>query len=218
MELDLNMQRGQPSDADLALSNDLLSSVDASDTLTPSGTDIRNYGGGVAGLPEVRSLFAEVLNAEPAEVMVGNNASLELLSHVLMWALLRGLKNSPAPWVGQSPKMIVTVPGYDRHFTLLQELGFELVTVRMLTDGPDLDEVERLAADEQVKGILFVPTYSNPTGDTLSQENAERLADLDAAAPDFTIFADDAYRVHHLYPEHDTPPDLLRACKDAGSA
>ena len=113
--------------------------------------------------------------------------------------------------------MIVTVPGYDRHFTLLQELGFELVTVPMLTDGPDLNEVERLAADESVKGILFVPTYSNPTGDTLSQANAKRLASIKTAAPDFTIFADDAYRVHHLYPDHDTPPDLLKACKDAGN-
>ena len=222
MGLELNMQRGQPSDADLDLSNSLLQSVGPDDTLTPSGTDIRNYGGGVAGLPEARALFAEVLNAEPTEVMVGNNASLELLSHVLMWALLRGLKvgglkDSPAPWVGQSPKMIVTVPGYDRHFTLLQALGFELVSVPMLEGGPDLNEVERLAADEQVKGILFVPTYSNPTGDTLSQANAERLASLKAAAPDFTIFADDAYRVHHLYPDHDTPPDLLEACKNAGN-
>ena len=217
MGLALNMQRGQPSDADLDLSNALLQSVDASDIRTPSGTDIRNYGGGVAGLPEVRALFAEVLNAEPYEVMVGNNASLELLSHVLTWALLRGLKDSPAPWGGQSPKMMVTVPGYDRHFTLLQALGFELASVPMLSDGPDLDKVERLAADETVKGILFVPTYSNPTGDTLSQANAKRLASLKTAAPDFTIFADDAYRVHHLYPDHDTPPDLLKACKDAGN-
>ena len=214
--LNLNMQRGQPSDADLDLSSDLLNAVGPEDTVTPSGLDVRNYGGGVAGLPEARELFAEVLKVSPSETMVGNNASLELQAHVLTWALLRGLKNSPAPWVGLSPKIIVTVPGYDRHFTLLETLGFELVTVDITPDGPDMNEVERLVNDSSVKGILFVPTYSNPTGDTLSAANAQRLASMKTAAPDFTIFADDAYRIHHLYNEHDAPPNLLQACKKAG--
>ncbi len=216
LNLNLNMQRGQPSDADLDLSNDLLNAVGPDDTVTPSGLDVRNYGGGVAGLPEARALFAEVLNVSPNEVIVGNNASLELQAHVLSWALLRGLKDSSAPWVGQDPKIIVTVPGYDRHFTLLETLGFALEPVKMTADGPDLDAVERSVQDPSVKGILFVPTYSNPTGDTLSEANAKRLAAMPTAAPDFTIFADDAYRIHHLYENHDTPPDLLQACKDAG--
>ena len=215
--LNLNMQRGQPSDADLDLSNGLLSAVGPDDTVTPSGLDVRNYGGGVAGLPEARELFAEVLEVQPSEVMVGNNASLELQGHILNWALLRGLTHSPAPWVRQKPKMIVTVPGYDRHFTLLETLGFELVTVSMTPDGPDMDAVERLAAsDPSVKGILFVPTYSNPTGDTLSAANAKRLAAMPTATPDFTIFADDAYRIHHLVENHPAPPNLLQACKEAG--
>ena len=216
LNLNLNMQRGQPSDADLDLSNGLLNAVGPDDTVTPSGLDVRNYGGGVAGLPEARELFAEVLGVRPNEVMVGNNASLELQAHVLSWALLRGLKDSPAPWVGQKPKMIVTVPGYDRHFTLLETLGFGLESVDMTPDGPDMDAVERLVRDPSVKGILFVPTYSNPTGDTLSDANARRLAQMETAAPDFTIFADDAYRIHHLYDDPLTPPNLLQTCKDAG--
>ena len=214
--LNLNMQRGQPSDADLDLSNSLLTAVLPDDTVTPSGLDVRNYGGGVAGLPEARALFGEVLNAAPSEVMVGNNASLELQSHVLIWALLRGLKDSPEPWAHGSPKMIVTVPGYDRHFSLLETLGFALEPVDMTPDGPDMDAVERLVRNPAVKGILFVPTYSNPTGDTLSEANARRLAEMSTAAPDFTIFADDAYRIHHLDDEHPAPPDLLQACKEAG--
>lgn len=216
MGLNLNMQRGQPSDADFDLSNDLLTIVGPDDTVTPGGLEIRNYGGGIAGLSEARELFAEVLDVSPSEAIVGNNASLELQSHVLMWALLRGLKDSPKPWINEAPRMIVTVPGYDRHFTLLQTLGFELETVAITEDGPDMDSVERLAQDTSVKGILFVPTYSNPTGDTISQENTKRLACLNAAAPDFTIFADDAYRVHHLTDTPHTPPNLLQACNDAG--
>lgn len=216
--LQLNMQRGQPSDADFDLSNPMLSIVDDSDLVTPSGVAIRNYPGGVAGLPEARELFSTVLGVQPSEIIVGNNASLSLMATVLMWAMLRGLKDSDAPWVGQTPKMIVTVPGYDRHFRLLDELGIGMMPVRMTPNGPDIDEIEQIAtSDPTVKGLFFVPTYSNPTGDTISDENVRRLASMNTAAPDFTILADDAYRVHHLTDTPANPLNLLTACKEAGN-
>jgi DNA-binding transcriptional MocR family regulator len=217
MSLRLDMQRGQPSDANFSLSNNLFTSVGPDDTVTPSGIDIRNYPGGIAGLPEARALFAEMLGTAPEEVIVGNNASLALMADVLSWALLRGLKDSRAPWVQGSPKMLVTVPGYDRHFLLLEALGFRLLSVPMTTGGPDVDAIEALVSeDAAVKGILFVPTYSNPTGDTTTAEVVERLVSMQAAAEDFTIFADDAYRVHHLSDDQDEAPDLLAAAKAAG--
>lgn len=216
--LKLDMTRGQPSDENFDLSNAMMTIVDERDTITPSGIALRNYGGGVAGLPEARALCASILRIRPEETIVGNNASLELMSHVLTWALLRGLKDSPQPWIRDNPKMIVTVPGYDRHFHLLDMLGYEMVTVQMTEHGPDLDEVERLAdSDAAIKGIYFVPTYSNPTGDTISDEHVKRLASLKATAPDFTIFADDAYAVHHLTDEPFVPLNLLDACKEAGN-
>jgi DNA-binding transcriptional MocR family regulator len=216
--LKLNIERGQPGDDNFNLSNALFGIVTEKDTMTKSGFDIRNYPGGVLGLPEARELFAPVLGAKPEETMVGNNASLLILSKTLMWALLRGLVDSPAPWCKtDKPKMIVTVPGYDRHFTLLNELGFEMVQVRITKDGPDMDAVEKVAStDPTVKGILFVPTYSNPTGDTASDETVKRLASMKTAAPDFTIFADDAYLVHHLVDNPAKPKNLLRACEEAG--
>ena len=218
MGLALSMQRGQPSDADFDLSNPMLTIVNEDTLVTPGGIAIRNYPGGVAGLPEARELFATVLDARPEEMVVGNNSSLLLLSDVLMWAMLRGLKHSDAPWVGQKPKMIVTVPGYDRHFRLLDTLGFEMLPAPMTPAGPDMDAVEKLAAsDPSVKGLTFVPTYSNPTGDTISEENAQRLAAMPTAAADFTIFADDAYRIHHLTDNPARPPNLLRACETAGN-
>lgn len=217
-KLSLNMQRGQPSDADFDLSNPMLTIVNEDTLVTPSGLEIRNYPGGVAGLPEARALFASVLDVRPEQVVVGNNASLRLMSNLLMWALLRGLKDSDAPWVNQKPKMIVTVPGYDRHFRLLAELGFEMVQVQMKADGPDIEAIERLAAtDTAVKGLVFVPTYSNPTGETISEAVARRLAGMATAVPDFTIFADDAYRVHHLVDIPEEPPNLLQACAAAGN-
>lgn len=218
MNLQLNMQRGQPSDADFDLSNGMLSILDDSELVTPSGIALRNYPGGVAGLPEARELFATILGVRPAEMIVGNNASLMLMSHVLMWGMLRGLKDSPAPWKNGPAKMIVTVPGYDRHFSLLETIGYEMVTVPMTPDGPDIEAVEQLAAnDPAVKGLFFVPMYSNPTGDTVSDEVVRRLAAMKTAAPDFTILADDAYAVHHLTDDPERPLNLLRACEEAGN-
>ncbi|HID50991.1 MAG TPA: aminotransferase class I/II-fold pyridoxal phosphate-dependent enzyme [Anaerolineae bacterium] len=217
MGLALSMQRGQPSDADFDLSNPMLTIVNEDTQVTPSGIAIRNYPGGVAGLPEARELFATVLDVQPEEMVVGNNSSLLLMSNIFMWGMMRGLKHSDRPWVQQKPKMIVTVPGYDRHFRLLDTLGFEILPVQMTPDGPDMDAVEALAAsDPSVKGLTFVPTYSNPTGDTLSETAVQRLASMPTAAADFTIFADDAYRVHHLTDNPVQPPNLLRACEAAG--
>lgn len=214
--LKLNMQRGQPSDADFDLSNGLLNVLTEAD-LNMDGLDLRNYPGGVAGLPSARKLFADYLDVKPENVIVWNNASLELQGLVLTFALLHGLRASKGPWAHGKPRMIVTVPGYDRHFLLLETLGFELVTVDMQADGPDLDAIEQLTAnDDSVKGLLFVPTYSNPGGETISAEKATRLAGLKAAAQDFTIFADDAYRAHHLSSDQDSPVNFVTLCRDAG--
>ena len=220
LSLKLNIERGQPGDDNFNLSNAMLSIVTEKDIMTESGFDIRNYPGGVLGLPEARELCSVILGVKPEETLVGNNASLLILSKVLMWALLRGLVGSPAPWCKiDKPKMIVTIPGYDRHFLLLSELGFEMIQVKMTKDGPNMAEVEKaVATDRAVKGILFVPTYSNPTGDTVSAETVMRLAKMKTSAPDFTIFADDAYAVHHLVDNPRIPKNLLRACEEAGNS
>ncbi|WP_103128869.1 aminopeptidase [Deinococcus aerius] len=216
--LKLNMQRGQPSDADFDLSNGLIGVLGEND-VRMDGQDLRNYPGGVTGLPSARAMFAHYLDVKAENMLVWNNSSLELQGLVLTFALLHGVRGSSGPWITQSPKIIVTVPGYDRHFLLLQTLGFELLTVDMQPDGPDVDAIERLAGtDPSVKGVLFVPTYSNPGGESISADKARRLAGLQAAAPDFTIFADDAYRAHHLYEEdRDEPVNFVVLSRDAGS-
>lgn len=216
--LSLNMERGQPADANFDLSLPILSSVDDSNYRTDNNVDIRNYPGGVLGLREARQVFCEQLRVGPDEIIIGNNSSLDFMARIFSWALIRGVLGSDAPWAGQSPKLIVTAPGYDRHFTLAKALGFELLTVGIDHHGPDMDAVEKLAAnDASVKGIYFVPTYSNPTGDSLSQETAERLVSFKAAAADFTIFADDAYAVHHLQNEWPELPNLLETAKKHGT-
>jgi DNA-binding transcriptional MocR family regulator len=217
--LKLSLERGQPGDDNFNLSNPLLTIVDSADVKTASGLDIRNYPGGVMGLPEIRAIAAEILGVKADETIVGNNASLKLLSEVLCFALIKGLKGSKKPWCRyDSPKMIVAVPGYDRHFTLLHELGFAMPVVNMTGRGPDMDAVEKLAASsDEVKGIVFVPTYSNPTGEVISDEAVRRLTAMKTAASDFTIFADDAYVVHHLTDKPVRPLNLLRAAEAAGN-
>ena len=215
--LRLNMQRGQPSDADFDLSNGLLHAVGPEDVVTAAGVDVRNYGG-VAGLAEARALFAEYLDLTPEQVLVWNNASLELQAHVLTMLLLRGTRGGH-PWAGSDPKIIVTVPGYDRHFTLLAELGFQMVPVQMQADGPDVEAIAALAAaDAAIRGVLFVPTYANPGGETISATKAERLVAITAAAgDDFVILADDAYRAHHLDPAApDATVNLVELSAEAG--
>ena len=219
LNLNLAMTRGQPSDANFDLSNDMLTMVTGEDTTTPSGIEIRNYPGGIAGLPEARELFGEMLGVKPEEMIVGNNASLMMMNQVLTWALLKGVNGSPRPWIQDNPKLIVTVPGYDRHFKLAQGLGYELVTVDMTSEGPDIEAVEKLAAeDDSIKGIFFVPVYSNPTGDSVSDEVVRRLVSMPTAAPDFIILADNAYGVHHLTADdRDVPLNFVRAAEEAGN-
>jgi DNA-binding transcriptional MocR family regulator len=216
--LKLDLTRGQPGDDDFDLSNAMLTIVDDQALVTPSGVSLRNYPGGIAGLKEAREMFASVLGVQPDEILVGNNASLELEGKALMWAMLKGVPKSPAPWGKGEVKIIVTVPGYDRHFLMLERLGIGMIPVAMTAAGPDIAAVEKIvASDANVKGMLYVPTYSNPTGDTTSQAVADRLGRMPTAAPDFTIFADDAYAVHHLDDSPPPHPDLLGACKKAGN-
>ena len=209
--LKLNMERGQPADSNFDLSLPILDAVNENNYITERGVDIRNYPGGVLGLAEARELFCEQLNVSPDELIIGNNSSLEMMSRFLSWALLRGVKNSDQGWFNENPKLIVTTPGYDRHFLLARELGYELISVDMTVNGPDMDAVESLVSnDSSVKGIYFVPTYSNPTGDTISENFAKRLVNVNAAATDFTIFADDAYSVHHLTDNLSPPRTCLK--------
>ena len=219
--LNLSMTRGQPSDEQFDLSNGLLDVLSSSDDLvTPSGVALRNYPGGAAGLPEARAMLGDLLGVEADEVIAGNNASLMLMSQALLCCLIQGPRAGGSPWAGgdSKPKMIVTVPGYDRHFGLLEGLGFELVPVGIDSDGPDVAAIEELVAnDASIKGVYFVPVYSNPTGDSISDANVDRLAAMPAAADDLTIFADNAYGVHHLGADRDEPKNVLRAAEAAGN-
>lgn len=200
--LKLNLTRGKPSPAQLDLSAELLSLPGASDFTAEGGTDCRNYGV-LAGLTEARRLFAEIVGAPAEQIVVGNNSSLALMHDVLVYSLLKGNCDSAAPWSTQNGiSFLCPVPGYDRHFRILQEYGIRMIPVDMKNDGPDMDQVERLvASDESIKGMWCMPKYSNPTGVVYSDAVIARLAKMKTAAKDFRLFWDNAYAVHHLTSE-----------------
>jgi DNA-binding transcriptional MocR family regulator len=210
--LKLNLTRGKPAPAQLELSEDLLSLPGAGDYIAEGATDCRNYGG-PQGLAEVRRLFSGIMGAPPEQIVVANNSSLALMHDTVVFSLLKGNSDSSAPWGKQEVAFLCPVPGYDRHFRICEDYGIRMVSVPLKEDGPDMDEVEKLVGqDASIKGMWCVPKYSNPTGTVYSTEVIERLAAMKTAAPDFRLFWDNAYAVHHLTAERIQIANVLEAC------
>lgn len=208
--MNLNISRGIPSKEQLALSQELLNIDLSDDILTEDGVDIRNYGS-LLGIKEARVLFAELFDISIDEVMVGGNSSLQLMYNVLDHFTY----HQSAPWINdQERAFLCPVPGYDRHWDMLDHFGFKMIQVPLTGDGPDMDMVEDLVKnDSSIKGIFCVPKYSNPTGEVYSEETIERLANLETASDDFKILWDNAYIVHHLTHELIEISNILEKCK-----
>lgn len=214
----LDMTRGKPSSEQLDLSNALLRLPDNIDHYLSDGSDARNYGGSPQGIAEARELFRDVLGAPVEQIIIGNNASLALMHDCIVYALLKGVAGGEAPWREESKiSFICPVPGYDRHFTICEEYGIEMIPVEMTGEGPDMDEVERLAADPSVKAMWCVPKYSNPTGETYSDETVTRLAAMKTGAADFRLFWDNAYALHNLTEPRREILNILEVCEEAGN-
>ena len=215
--LALDLSRGKPNSSQLDISNGLLEVDLTNDYFSKSGLDCRNYGL-LDGLPEMKSFFAEAMGLSAEDVMIGGNSSLQLMYDTLSRAMLFGVHGSSTPWCREEGlKWICVVPGYDRHFKITEVLGFELIAVKMLPTGPDMDEVERLVKDPKVKGIWCVPKYSNPTGYTYSDETVKRLASMECAAPDFRIMWDNAYGIHDFSNDKDELADIFALAKECGN-
>lgn len=202
MGLSMNVSRGIPCPEQLDLSMDLLNNLTKEDCISEEGADIRNYGV-MYGLVECRRLFSRLLDLPMDNIIIGGNSSFNLIYDEFVRLYCFGALGSK-PWCRQTGlKWLCPVPGYDCHFSITEAFGFEMINIPMSTEGPDMDRIERLVAeDASIKGIWCVPQYTNPQGYCYSDEAVTRLAKMKTAAPDFRIFWDNAYCVHHLYKEH----------------
>ena len=211
------MARGKPCPSQETASIGLLDAIDSSSDLTTNdGVDILNYGC-LEGLSEIRNLYGEILGVPAGKVFVGGNSSLTLMFDYLMQCYAKGASENDKPWLLQGDvKFLCPVPGYDRHFGILEYLGIDMVNVPMTDDGPDMDVVEDLVKDPMVKGMFCVPKYSNPTGCTYSDETVRRIANMETAASDFRVIWDNAYCIHDIYNETDPLLEILAECEKAG--
>ncbi|UCF96987.1 MAG: aminotransferase class I/II-fold pyridoxal phosphate-dependent enzyme [Spirochaetaceae bacterium] len=217
-KLSLDMTRGKPGTEQLDICSDMLTVVDEHNYRTPSGLDVRNYGG-LDGFPEAKKLFAEFLEVATEEVIIGGNASLNLMYDTVAQCMTHGTSGGGKPWYGQKSKFLCPVPGYDRHFAICEYFGIEMIPVALTDSGPPMDEVEALVRqDPAIRGMWCVPKYSNPTGAVYSDDTVERLASMKTAAADFRILWDNAYTVHHLGGGPARLKNILEACKQAGNA
>ena len=217
--LKLDMSRGKPSSKQIDLTRDMLDVLNSeSDMISENGLDIRNYGV-LDGIPEAKKIMADILQVSPDNVIVCGNASLNIMYTLVSNAYSFGVLGNE-PWCKQeNVKFLCPAPGYDRHFAISELFGFELITIPMKEDGPDMDLVEKYVNnDPSVKGIWTVPKYSNPQGVTYSDEVVKRFAALKPAAKDFRIFWDNAYIIHDLYDDKkDTLLNIFDECKKTGN-
>ena len=218
-DLRLDMSRGKPSADQLDLSMGMMDVLSSDDDLTcEDGTDCRNYGV-LTGIDEAKELLADMMEVNPSTIIIYGNSSLNVMYDTVSRAMTHGIMGN-TPWCKlDKVKFLCPVPGYDRHFGITQYFGIEMINVPMTPEGPDMDMIEELVAnDASIKGIWCVPKYSNPQGYSYSDETVRRFARLEPAAPDFRIFWDNAYVVHHLYKEDQAQIlDILEECKKAGN-
>ncbi|MGN1123286.1 MAG: aminotransferase, partial [Eubacterium sp.] len=120
--LQLDMSRGKPGKDQLDLSTGIYDIKN----YVADGTDVRNYGM-LDGIPSCKKLFADLLEVDAKNVIIGPNASLTLMYDYICQCYTHGAGGN-TPWCKlDEVKFLCPVPGYDRHFTILEHFNIKMV-------------------------------------------------------------------------------------------
>ena len=216
--LSLNMARGKPGTDQLDMNRPMMDLLRSDSDYVSDGIDVRNYGN-LEGIPACRRLFAELLGVRPENIFVGGSASLQLMYDTISKVYLFGRGKGAAPWAKlEKVRWLCPAPGYDRHFTISEAFGMEMIPIPLNSEGPDMELVEELVRNPAVKGMWCVPKFSNPDGIVYSEKTIRRIAAMETAADDFLLMWDNAYCVHEFAAEYRPFPDILSLCAEYGHA
>ena len=165
----------------------------------------RNYlkYGKSSGLPKFRETLAGFLHESRGLPISSKNIMITYGAQMGFNLIARLL-------IGQNKaKAIMTDPGYFGIRLVLQQMGAEIYTVPIDSDGMDVDAVEQICKKHEIKLVYTIPHHHNPTTITLSPERRIRLLEL-ASKYGFAIIEDDFdYDFHY-----DSNPMLPMASMD----
>ena len=202
-EISIDITRGKPDTDQLSLSNEIVDITIPS--FSEEGIDLRNYGEPF-GIKEARRLGSELLDAPLENILAGEQSSLLLTYQTVLSNFLFA---EPTPWKDlKNPKFICPVPGFDRHFMMLEDFGIEALPIPLNNDGIDLVAFEdALNQDNEIVGILSVPKHSNPSGEVYSDDNLKKMFEIGSNFSEkFLFLFDHAYLVHDFLPTPEQKP------------
>ena len=142
------------------------------------GRTILSYGSG-AGYTPLRSLIGEWFGVAPSRVVLTNGS---LNGFVLL-----------AQRLARASTAIIETPTYDRAIKILLAAGATIPAVGVDDEGMVVEELEnQLRQTPSTSFIYTIPTFQNPTGQTMSLERRRRIVEI-AQQSNVMLFEDDPY-------------------------
>jgi len=146
--------------------------------LERDGKTILSYGPG-AGYTPLRSLIGEWFDVHPGRVVLTNGS---LNGFVLL-----------AQRLARGRQAYVEYPTYDRALKILLNAGSTLTAITVDEEGIVPEDFEgQLRQNPSPAFVYTIPTFQNPTGQTMSAARRERVVEI-ARGAGVTLFEDDPY-------------------------
>src|SRR4029453_8252039 len=137
----------------------------ARSAIEEDGATVLSYGSS-GGYAPLRAWIAERHGVPPGRVVVTNGS---LQGFVFLAQLL----------AKDGSRVLVEAPTYDRPLLILDSLGAEVVGVPLAEHGLDLDALQAELEGGRAPALLYtIPTFQNPTGETLNADGRRRLGEL----------------------------------------